>query len=87
MKPIALFAAIALAALNLSTTHVQTPPKVRMTRDVPVAITSPGKVPIRLGTLHCFDGFPDDSTFEKVYDNLDIERGVQAFLPAKCGCH
>jgi hypothetical protein len=26
------------------------------------------------------DGFPDDSTVQKVYDNLDFMRGVEAFL-------
>lgn len=29
-----------------------------------------------------FDGFPDDTTVQKVYDNLDFQRGVQAFLTA-----
>ena len=28
------------------------------------------------------DGFPDDATVQKVYDNLDFQRGVQAFLTA-----
>jgi hypothetical protein len=34
----------------------------------------------RLGTLNFFDGFPDEATIAKVYDNLDFQRGVQAFL-------
>ncbi len=28
------------------------------------------------------DGFPDDAIVAKVYDNLDFQRGVQAFLTA-----
>ena len=34
----------------------------------------------RIGTLKFNDGFPDDATVQKVYDNLDFQRGVQAFL-------
>jgi hypothetical protein len=37
-------------------------------------------VETRLGTLKFFDGFPDEATVQKVYDNLDFQRGVQAFL-------
>ena len=36
----------------------------------------------RIGTLKFFDGFPDKATVEKVYDNLDFQRGVQAYLTA-----
>jgi hypothetical protein len=60
-------------------------PKMKMTTDIPTAITTPDKVETRLGTLHFFDGFPDDATVEKVYDNLDFQRGVQAFLTALPG--
>ena len=34
----------------------------------------------RLGTLKFFDGFPDDASVEKLYDNLDFQRAVQAYL-------
>ena len=34
----------------------------------------------RLGTLKFFDGFPDDATVEKLYDNLDFQNAVQAYL-------
>ncbi len=50
--------------------------------DIPPAITIPDHVDTRLGTLKFKDGFPDDATVEKVYDNLDFQRGVQAFLIA-----
>ena len=39
----------------------------------------------RIGTLNFFDGFPDDATVEKIYDNLDFMRGVEAFLTAMPG--
>ena len=50
--------------------------------DIPRAITIPDTVETRLGTLHFRDGFPDDDTVQKVYDNLDFQRGVQAMLTA-----
>jgi hypothetical protein len=56
-----------------------------MTTDIPPEITTPDAVETRLGTLRFFDGFPDDATVEKVYDNLDFGRGVQAFLTALPG--
>jgi len=39
-------------------------------------------VETRLGTLKFFDGFPDKATTEKLYDNLDFQRTVQAYLLA-----
>ncbi len=65
--------------------HAQTPPKMKMTTDIPPEITTPGSYETRLGTLNLFDGFPDDATTQKVYDNLDFQRGVQAFLNAMPG--
>ena len=49
---------------------------------IPPAVTIPDKVETRIGTLSFKDGFPDDATVRKVYDNLDFERGMQAFLTA-----
>jgi hypothetical protein len=43
-------------------------------------IATPNHLDTRLGTLNFFDGFPDDATVEKVYNNLDFQRGLQAFL-------
>ena len=40
----------------------------------------PDRVETRLGTLQFTDGFPDDATVEKVFDNLDFQHAVQAFL-------
>jgi hypothetical protein len=86
MKAIAYLAIAALSGtLGLTTAQAQRPPKMKMTTPIPPAITTPDSVDTRLGTLKFFDGFPDDATVEKVYDNLDFERGVQAFLTAMPG--
>ena len=56
-------------------------PKMKMTTPVPPGIETPDKLKTRLGTLNFFDGVPaDDETVQKVYDNLDFQRGVQAYL-------
>jgi hypothetical protein len=56
--------------------------KVKMATDIPASILTRDSVETRLGTLRFFDGFPDDATVQTVYDNLDFQRGVQAFLTA-----
>ncbi len=55
-------------------------PQMKMTTDIPASILTPDSVETRLGTLRFFDGFPDEATVQKVYDNLDFQRGVEAFL-------
>jgi len=69
-------------ALAATAAQAQTAPKMKMTTDIPPSITTPDKVETRIGTLKFFDGFPDSATVEKVYDNLDFQRGVQAYLIA-----
>jgi hypothetical protein len=54
----------------------------KMATDIPTSITTPDRVETRLGTLRFFDGLPDEKTVETVYDNLDFQRAVQAFLAA-----
>ncbi|HET9016932.1 MAG TPA: DUF1254 domain-containing protein [Thermomicrobiaceae bacterium] len=58
------------------------PMKPRMATEIPASITTPDTVETRLGTLRFFDGLPDEATVQTVYDNLDFQRGVQAFLTA-----
>jgi len=52
----------------------------KMATTIPQSILTPESVETRLGTLKFFDGFPDEETVRKVYDNLDFQRGVEAFL-------
>ncbi len=67
--------AVMLAA---SFAEAQAPPKYAA--KVPSYITTPDSVETRIGTLKFFDGLPDAATVQKVYDNLDHARGVEAFL-------
>src|SRR5512143_3263476 len=54
--------------------------RYKMTTDMPAGVIMPDQVETRLGTLRFFDGFPDDATVAKVFDNLDFQRAVQAYL-------
>ncbi len=61
-------------------TALAQPPKMKMTTEIPPGIATPDKLETRIGTLTSFDGVPDKETAQKVYDNLDFQRGVQAYL-------
>ncbi len=53
----------------------------KFSADVPDWVTTPDKVETeRLGTLEFFDGMPSAETVTKVYDDIDLSRGVDAFL-------
>ena len=80
-----ILAAALIGALAVTTTRAADTPKMKMTTDIPKSITTPDSVETRLGTFKFTDGFPDDATIQKVYDNLDFQRGVQAFLTAMPG--
>jgi hypothetical protein len=47
---------------------------------VPDAITTPGLLETRIGTLRFDDGAPTPETAERLYDNLDFTRAVDAYL-------
>jgi hypothetical protein len=75
-----LAAAALVGSVATTAAHAQTPPKMKMSTDIPSSITTPDEVQTRLGTLKFTDGFPDDATVQKVYDNLDFQHAVQAYL-------
>lgn len=55
--------------------------KPKYAADVPESVTTPDTVMTKaLGKLEFFDGMPGKKSVEKLYDNLDLTRGVTAFL-------
>src|SRR3984885_12989350 len=75
--------AMALVLLSAAVTIPawgQGQPTPKYSAKVPPSITTPDTVQTRIGTLKFFDGLPDSETVQKVYDNLDFTRGVEAFL-------
>jgi hypothetical protein len=79
-------ASAAIASLLFATgAWAESSPKMKMTTPIPESITTPAKIESRLGTLEFPQGFPTDSTADKLYDNLDFMHGVEAFLYALPG--
>ncbi|MGE5260925.1 MAG: DUF1254 domain-containing protein [Actinomycetota bacterium] len=66
--------ALGLAAILLS------PAFAESDTPVPPSIATPDQVETSIGTLNFRDGIPDQATADKVYDQLDLQRGVSAFL-------
>ena len=66
--------------LTVSLGWAKEPPKMKMTMEVPPGIATPDKIETRFGALNFFDGVPDKTTVQKVYDHLDFQHAFQAFL-------
>ena len=69
-------AALLLASLGLGVVSVRAetyPP-------IPPSLTTPDQVETSIGTLNFRDGIPDQATADRVYDQLDLQRGVSAYL-------
>jgi hypothetical protein len=72
-------ATIAIAsAASYAQTSGGAPPKY--SPNVPAKITTPDKVDTRIGTLRFKDGAPDPATVQLAYDQIDFNRGIDAFL-------
>ena len=54
----------------------------KMTTPIAPGVAVPDKVETSIGTLNLNYGYPDDATTQKVYDNLDASRALQAYLLA-----
>ena len=57
-------------------------PAFKFSTPLPSDVAAPDTVETRFGTLRFFDGVPDVTSTEKIYDNLDFQRAVQAYLLA-----
>lgn len=79
---------LALALTACARTHKAAPvapaataaPSYKMTTPMPPGVAAPASVTTRLGVLRYDAGFPDPETVTKLYDNLDFQRAVQAYL-------
>ena len=56
------------------------PSAMKMTTEIPEAITIADKVKTRIGTLTFDDGYPTEETAQKIYDQLDFQRAVEAIM-------
>jgi hypothetical protein len=56
--------------------------KYKYSTPMPPGVACPSEVRSCFGTLQFFDGVPDQASTERIYDNLDFQRAVQAYLLA-----
>jgi hypothetical protein len=70
------------ADISQQLTGASANPNYKYSTPMPPGIASPDKVETRFGTLKFFDGFPDNASAKKLFDNLDFQRAVQAYLLA-----
>jgi hypothetical protein len=85
-----LFCAMLTALLAVPfTSHAQErtglpadPQKFKYSTPIAPGIAVPDTIESSIGTLTLSDGYPDDATVEKIYENLDRSRALQAYLLA-----
>ena len=54
----------------------------KMTTTIAPGVATPNRLDTSIGTLNLNNGFPVPDTVEKIYDNLDRSRALQAYLLA-----
>ena len=80
---LAFAAALVLAADQGSTqplTGAPAMPQYKYSTPMPPGVATPDKLETSIGTLHLSGGYPSAETMEKIYDNLDRSRALQAYL-------
>ena len=75
LRPLRFVTVAALALLPLLHTA-----SAEVTKAELQSISIPDRVESPIGELNFFDGVPTDATINKLYDNLDRMRGVEAYL-------
>ena len=72
-----LLSALALFGLSTFSANAQ---QYKYQTPMPPGVLAPDTLDTRFGTLKLFGGFPDKPSVDKLYDNLDFQRAVQAYL-------
>ena len=69
--------ALLIAFATLCVSYAQ---QYKMSTRIPPSVPIPDNLDTPFGTLHFVDGFPNEESTKKIYDNLDFQRAVQAYL-------
>jgi hypothetical protein len=77
-----LHAAVLTILFWATTVYADNSQQMKMTTPIAPGVAVPDKVATSIGTLTLNYGYPDDATTQKVYDNLDASRALQAYLLA-----
>jgi hypothetical protein len=75
-------AALAVAALVANVGSAACAQPFKTTTTIAPGVATPDRVETSIGPLNLVDGFPKPDTIEKIYDNLDRSRALQAYLLA-----
>lgn len=73
---------MAVTALVASVVTAASAQTFKMTTPITAGVATPNQLDTSIGTLNLSDGFPTPETIEKIYDNLDRSRALQAYLLA-----
>ena len=76
-KLFGLLATAAVTALVALPAYAQSP---EFKADAPASILTLDEVQTSVGTLHFKDGAPDEKTAQLAFDQLDLGRGIEAFM-------
>jgi len=76
----ALFYAAPLVGHAQELTGPPADPEYKYSTEMPAGVATPDRVKTRLGTLKFDSGVPDQATADKLYDQLDFQRAVEAYL-------
>lgn len=79
MKKVQTFITVMLLSMPALVAWAQ-PQTMKMTTELPAGIATPDRLDTPIGVLNLVDGIPDEETTQKIYDNLDLQRGVQAYM-------
>lgn len=72
----------ALTAIIACAASPITGQQYKMSTPIAPGVATPDKLDTSIGTLRMSDGNPDPATVQKIYDNLDQSRALQAYLLA-----
>lgn len=75
-----LMAGILAGTLAANALAARKAPDMKYTTDIPDNVITPDKMSTRIGTLRFVDGVPTDKTAQKVWDQLDFQRGVECMI-------
>ncbi len=70
----------AVPAMAQPLTGAPAMPQYKYSTPMPPGVAAPETMETPFGTLKFFDGVPDKASTEKIYDNLDFQHAVQAYL-------
>jgi hypothetical protein len=69
-----------LSVLLIATAAIPVSGQYKNSTPIPPSVPAPDKIDTPFGTLHLTAGFPDKDSTQKLYDNLDFQHAVQAYL-------